>query len=650
MNNRRGAQLRWFVPWPWLAIISLLTVGWFIYRPALGGTFLLDDHSNLAGLQSVSDLRSAVHFVLSGDAGPLGRPIALASFLPHAAAWGSDATPFIRTNILIHLFNGLLVFLFAGQLGRTVISDRTDAQLVAFGATAVWLLMPLLASSSLLIVQRMTTLSATFVLCGLAGYMAARRRLDENPRIAMAGMTLALLACTLSAVLTKENGALLPTFILVIEATLLGPPRNLSVMLWNTWRGIFLAAPTVVIIAFLLTQAPYSDDLVARRGFTAAGRLLGEARVLWEYLINAFYAPGAELGPFHESRKASAPFSDPLTLAAVISWILTIAAAVLWRRRYPVAAFAVLWFIAGHLLESTTVPLELYFEHRNYLPIIGPVFALCYFALRVPGRLRLISRAALAAYAVVNAGILLSVTSLWGNPLQAATAWHEQDPDSVRAATTLASRQLATAGPEPAIATLRDFAGRNPGHAYIRIPELSLYCMMAAREDHSDLVEYLDSGLRSAAFSFTAGEMLDQLLTTAAGTECDSVPPSAVADLAAALMENPRYGNSSRYNRFHHMLMARIARASGDTEGTLDHLARAIGIGPGDDLNMMTVSTLVEARRFDAARSFIAGARDRLSPRPLRRYIGLRNLDELLLYVNEMEELTSDEAAPDRGD
>ena len=203
MDSRPGARSRWVVLWPWLAVISLLAVGWLVYRPALGGTFLLDDHSNLAGLASVTELRSALHFVLSGDAGPLGRPLALASFLPQASAWGTDATPFIRANILIHLINGLLVFLFSGQVARTLVSDRKDALILAVSTTAVWLLMPLLASSSLLIVQRMTTLSATFVLCGLAGYMAARRHVAEQPRVALAGMTLALVVCTLFALLTK---------------------------------------------------------------------------------------------------------------------------------------------------------------------------------------------------------------------------------------------------------------------------------------------------------------------------------------------------------------------------------------------------------------------------------------------------------------
>ena len=650
MTGRDTGRAPWVALWPWVALIVILTIGWLVYRPALSGTFLLDDYGNLDGLRTVADAQSAIHFVLAGDSGPLGRPLALASFLPQASAWAQDATPFLQVNILIHLINGFLVFLLARQLAQAHLQDRQHAQAIALGTAAIWLFMPLLASSSLLIVQRMTTLSATFVLCGLNAYLLARERLDAGPRAALVGMSLALAACTLLAILSKENGALLPTFVLVMEATLLRPPSSLSTRQWNAWRGLFLVAPTLLIVALLISQVPYADDLVARRGFTAVGRLSSEARILWEYLLNGFLAPGADLGPFHESRQASALFSDIRTTAAVVAWIVVIAAAIRWHRRYPVVAFAVFWFLAGHLLESTTVPLELYFEHRNYLPILGPVFALCFLAVRVPKRYRVVSGVALAVYATINAGILFSVTSLWGNPLLAATLWHSQDPASVRAATTLASQRLTILGPESAIETLREFAESSPQHAYIRIPELNLACVMAPELNYSDLVDDLETRLPGADFSLTVGEMLDQLLTTALDERCDSVRPDTVAALASAIMQNPRYSGSSRYRQYHHMLMARIARAGGDSAATLDHLETAIDIQPGDDLNMMTVMTLVEANRFDAARSFIEEARQRLSPQPLRRYNSSRHLDDLLRYVNEAELQYQDRDVAGNGD
>ena len=172
---------QWADHWPALALVAILAIGWFAYRPALTGTFLLDDLPSLGDLQYVSDGESALRFISSGFAGPLGRPLALASFVPQASAIGVNAEPFLRINILIHLLNGVLVFAFARMLGGIMVSDQRSTFL-ALSVTAMWLFMPLLASSSLLIVQRMTTLSATFVLCGLNAYLISRQRLESNTR------------------------------------------------------------------------------------------------------------------------------------------------------------------------------------------------------------------------------------------------------------------------------------------------------------------------------------------------------------------------------------------------------------------------------------------------------------------------------------
>ncbi len=60
----------------------------------------------------------------------------------------------------------------------------------------------------------------------------------------------------------------------------------------------------------------------------------------------------------------------------ILGLILT---ALVRRKKWPLFAFAVLWFFAGHALESTFLPLEYFFEHRNYLPLLGPIFALVVF-------------------------------------------------------------------------------------------------------------------------------------------------------------------------------------------------------------------------------------------------------------------------------
>ena len=71
---------------------------------------------------------------------------------------------------------------------------------------------------------------------------------------------------------------------------------------------------------------------------------------------------------------------------------------------------------------------------------------------------------------------------------------------------------------------------------------------------------------------------------------------------------------------------------------------------PTDDLNMMTVSALVDAGRYDDARQFIDDAAQKLPRQPLKRYNSAKNLDELSTYVNELEKLAGDQPGPGNGD
>jgi len=97
-------------------IIGILIVGWFAYAPGLGGAFTFDDLPNLQQLQNVDDRVSAIRFVFTGKAGPLGRPLALASFLPQAGSLDEGAGAFLLFNVLLHLLNGALAVVFLRML------------------------------------------------------------------------------------------------------------------------------------------------------------------------------------------------------------------------------------------------------------------------------------------------------------------------------------------------------------------------------------------------------------------------------------------------------------------------------------------------------------------------------------------------------
>jgi hypothetical protein len=105
----------------------ILTIAWVMamlataiaYWPALQGSFVFDDFtalSALGNLGGVRDWETFKAFVLGGISGPTGRPLAMLSFLIDAHNWPADAWGFKRTNLIIHLANGLILGVLTRQI------------------------------------------------------------------------------------------------------------------------------------------------------------------------------------------------------------------------------------------------------------------------------------------------------------------------------------------------------------------------------------------------------------------------------------------------------------------------------------------------------------------------------------------------------
>ena len=620
--------------------LVVLVLAWFSYQPALTGAFQLDDKSNLAGLATIEDTASAATFILSGTAGPAGRPLALWTFAMQADHWEQGAAAFLRVNVLIHLLNALILAACLYQLSLLQAIKRDKAAILASVAASCWVIMPLLASASLLVVQRMTTLSALFVLLGLGGYLFARSRLEVSPHRALIGMTISLVAGTLLATLSKESGLLLPAYVLVLEATLLERPMRIANRLWRSWQSVFLLLPTVAIVAYLASRSMYPDWIVAMRGYTVWERLLTEAQLLWQYLYKALLGFPSHLGVFQSPPTVSHSILEPIAFLATASWLVLASASIAWRRRYPLISMAVLWFLTGHIIESSVVPLELYFEHRNYLPIAGPLYALCALLLLGSSRLRRTATVVVPLYVVVSAYFLYSFASLSGEPSLASRYWANKYPDSVRAVTTMATYQLAEEGPLRTLSTIDRFVIEHPRFGYLRIQELNLRCMTMPDQDHGLVLEKLRQELPNADATLTAGTMLSQLMSTVSPGQCNGIGLDTVAEMARTLRHNPRYTSVPLYNQFHHKLMAGIARQQGEYEATIDHLKEAIAYRTSDELNMMMVTALAGAGDLGIADDFINNAMLDKPVNPLKAIAWQRNLEGLRAYIRELEKQT----------
>ena len=137
--------------WAILIIPALITI-WILYQPGLSGTFHFDDHQNLGGLQTATDFRSSLLFVATNESGPLGRPIAIASFLLEKSAYPDNARPFLRTNLLLHIINSILVFLLATALSVSIGKQYSTATKIGIGSALLWALLPLHSATVFLVI------------------------------------------------------------------------------------------------------------------------------------------------------------------------------------------------------------------------------------------------------------------------------------------------------------------------------------------------------------------------------------------------------------------------------------------------------------------------------------------------------------------
>src|SRR5690606_27611335 len=138
----------------------------------------------------------------------------------------------------------------------------------------LWMVTPLLASTSLMIVQRMALLSATLTFAALVAYLYCRALAARRPTLGIALMTTSVVLGTVLATLAKENGTLLPLMILVMELLLLKqrPSQLVRPGVWRTWVALVLAVPAVLVCAYLLWRSNYSDAVRLVREFGPSDR------------------------------------------------------------------------------------------------------------------------------------------------------------------------------------------------------------------------------------------------------------------------------------------------------------------------------------------------------------------------------------------
>lgn len=419
-----------------LPILLLLVA--LVYWAGLSGPFVFDDFPAIVNNARihVPDLgwMSLRRALFSFDPGGTGRQLSMATFAINYAFGGLHPWGWKLGGLLVHLFNAALVYLLCLRV-LALAGVRQWLKASAWTIALLWAIHPLQVSTVLYVVQRMETLSLTFVLLALLAYLQGRRLQAEGRNgWGWIAACLPLLALSLAC---KESAALFPAYTLALELTLLNFGAQ-SARIGRFWRWGYGVGVAVAAILFVAVVIPHyaSDAGYAIRPFTAWERLLTQLWLLPLYLLQMVLPVPRWMPFYYDHLQASTSLFAPMITFWGGALLATLLAVAIWlRRRMPLFALGVLWFFAAHLLTSNVIPLELAFEHRNYFALLGVLLAIADLVRRIPVRDGPGIKVAGIAVVVVMFGLLATLRSAtWGNPLLLATELASLNPQSPRAA------------------------------------------------------------------------------------------------------------------------------------------------------------------------------------------------------------------------
>lgn len=428
-----------------MALVMLTVMVVFIYFPGLSGPYVLDDDENIAKNKAVAivelsetDLWRAMQ---SNDSGLFKRPLATLSFaLNYYFSGGFDNTfPFKLTNLIIHIINSVLLLFLAQKILRVAGPGRhltpTEQVCTALLATTLWAVHPIQLTNVLYVVQRMNSMAALFVILGLIGFIQGRQQLASSMPKGLTLMGTGILFGTLLGMGCKENAVLLPLFALVIEYSFFGQEDldEKRRTLLGYFYLVILAVPLLAFFGYLYINPDFLTEAYKVRHFSMMERVLTETRVLWNYIYLILLPSTHALGLFHDDILISKGlFTPPVTLLATCGLVTIVSVA--FVKKIPVVSFAILWFLAGHVLESTVFGLEVAYEHRNYLPTFGIVFALAYLYVQVSKHWNPDLRFIVAIVIVLTLGFATwSLANAWRDIYSLAETNVTNHPDSLRA-------------------------------------------------------------------------------------------------------------------------------------------------------------------------------------------------------------------------
>jgi hypothetical protein len=157
-----------------VVIAFMAVIVFILYAKTLTGAFIFDDRNNIRDNPHIRLTQITLPGIYSAahDSPTPNRPLANISFTLNYYFHDYNVVGYHAVNIIIHIFNGMLLYLFVkATLATPVIQSNAQKYgWVPYVTAVIWLVHPIQTQSVSYIVQRMNSMATMFYVLSMLLY------------------------------------------------------------------------------------------------------------------------------------------------------------------------------------------------------------------------------------------------------------------------------------------------------------------------------------------------------------------------------------------------------------------------------------------------------------------------------------------------
>lgn len=350
-----------------------------VYIPSLSNGFVnMDDHSYLTINPSFRlPFPEFVQWAFTTYHKANWHPLTWLSWRADYAIWGYNPIGYHLTNIILHVFNSILIYFFTQLLLAKILHiDEKGALCVSALTALVFGIHPVHVESVTWVSERKDVLFALFYIASAYTYLNYVKSKHKSTRVKFYIISIVFYSFSL---LSKPMAVTLPLALIVLDFLI-----NRLRYKKDLFRVVFLEKTPFLLLSLLSAIITISaqGDRLAVISHPLWIRLLHGVKSLSFYLINIFFP--LQLSPFYPLPERIAVTDIHYIFSIMLVTIITILS-IVYMHRYRMAISAWAFFVLTLLPVLGLVQMGFQSEADRYLylPMLGPLILAGYAPLRI---------------------------------------------------------------------------------------------------------------------------------------------------------------------------------------------------------------------------------------------------------------------------